>query len=150
MAAALFTHDRNGGLGYPQRAEEVGLDLGSRFILGDLFDEPEVAIARVVDDDVEAAEMIVRLRDRGRRGGPVRDIQLDRQHRVAVLVDQRAQAGGVARGRRHPIAAVQCRNRPLAAEAARCTRDEPNFASHVASFDDRFNSTGRVGIPSFA
>ena len=48
------------GLGDPQRAEQVRLDLRAGVLLADLLDHPEQAVAGVVDDDVEAAEVLVR------------------------------------------------------------------------------------------
>src|SRR6476659_7868171 len=65
VAAALCPQVRQGGLGDPQRAEDVCFDLGPRLLLGQLLDEAEVPVACVVDDDVEPAEVVVSLFDRG-------------------------------------------------------------------------------------
>ena len=39
--------------------------------------------------------------------------------------------GDVARGGGHLVPAFERRDRPFAAEAARCSRDEPDFSTHV-------------------
>ena len=84
----LLAQIRQRGLGDPQRAEHVRLDLVAGVLLGQLLDEAELAVAGVVDDDVQAPEMVVGLLDRGEVGGAIGDVQLDRQNRVAELVDQ--------------------------------------------------------------
>ena len=94
-----------------------------------------MAVAGVVDDDVEAAEVVVGLLDGGEVGVAVGHVELDRQQRVAVLLPQVVERRGVAGGGRDLVAALQRRDRPLPAEATRCPGDEPNFFSHV-SYDD--------------
>ncbi len=118
VPAALGPQVRQRGLGDPQRAEHVGLDLVARFLLGQLLDEAEVAVAGVVDDDVEPPEVLVRLLDGGEVRVAVGDVELNRQQRVAVLLRQVVQCRGVARGGRDLVAAFQGRDRPLPAEAA--------------------------------
>ncbi len=61
MPAALRPQVRKRGLGHPERAEEVRLDLVARLVFGQLLDEAEVPVAGVVDHDVELAEVVVRL-----------------------------------------------------------------------------------------
>ncbi len=129
MPAALRPQERQRGLRHPQRAEHVGLDLVARLGLGQLLDEAEVAVAGVVDDDVEPAEVVVGLLDGGEVGVAIGHVELDRQQRVAVLLGEVVQRRGVARGGRDLVAAFQRRDRPLPAEAARCPGDEPNFFS---------------------
>ena len=109
---------RQRGLGDPQRAEDVRLDLVARLLLGQLLDEAELPVAGVVDDDVEPAEVVVRLLDRGEVGVAVGHVELDRQQRVAVLLDEVVERRGVARGGGDLVAALQRRDRPLPAEAA--------------------------------
>jgi hypothetical protein len=57
-------------------------------LFGELLDEAEVAVAGVVDDDVQAAEVVVRLLDGGEGGVAVGDVELDRQQRFAVLLGE--------------------------------------------------------------
>ncbi len=86
--------------------------------LGQLLDEAEVAVAGVVDDDVEPAEVVVGLLDGGEVGVAVGDVQLDRQQRVAVFLDEVGERRGVAGGARDLVAAIEGRDRPFPAEAA--------------------------------
>ena len=116
MAAALRAQVRQRGLGDPQRAEHVRLDLVAGLLLGQLLDEAELAVAGVVDHDVEPAEVVVGLLDRGEVGVAVGDVERDRQQRVAVLRDQVVERRGVARGGGHLVAALQRGDRPLPAE----------------------------------
>jgi hypothetical protein len=90
----------------------------ARLVLGQLFNRAELAVARVVDHHVEAAEVRVRLLDSGEGGGPVGHVERDRQHRVAIRVDQVLQRRHVPRRRRHPVTALQRRLGPLAAETS--------------------------------
>ena len=76
VAAALLAQERQRRLGDPQRAEEVRLELRAGLVLGDLLDHAELAVAGVVDDDVEPPEVLVRPRDRGEVSRPVGDVEL--------------------------------------------------------------------------
>ena len=114
----LLAQIRQRGLGDPQRAEHVRLDLVAGVLLGQLLDEAELAVAGVVDDDVQAPEMVVGLLDRGEVGGAIGDVQRDRQNRVAELVDQIGQCRGVARGGGDFVAPIQGGDRPFASEAS--------------------------------
>ena len=133
VPAALGAQVGKRGLGDPQRAEHVGLDLVARLLLGQLLDEAEVPVACVVDHDVQPAEVVVGLPDRGEVRVAVGHVELDRQQRVAVFLGQVGQRRGVARGGGDLVAALQGRDRPLPAESARRARDEPNFACHFSN-----------------
>jgi len=69
-------------------------------------------------DDIQAAEVVVRLLDRGEVGVAVVHIEPDRQQRVSVFLDEIVECGGVAGGCRDLVAALQRRYRPLSAEPA--------------------------------
>ena len=131
VPAALGAQERQRRLGNPQRAEHVGLDLVARFGFREFLDEAELAVAGVVDDDVEAPEVVVRRGDGGEIRVAIGHVELDGQQRVGVLLGQVVQRGDVARGGRDLVAAFQRGDRPLASEAARCPGDEPNFFTHV-------------------
>jgi hypothetical protein len=104
-------------LGDPQRAEHVRLDLVAGVLLGQLFDEAELAVAGVVDDDVQAPEMLVGLLDGREVGGAIGDVQLQGQNRVPEPLDQRGQRCGVARGGGDLVAPLQRGDRPLPSKA---------------------------------
>ncbi len=72
VAGALLAQERQRRLRHPHRAEDVGLHLVAELLLGQLLDEAEVAVAGVVDDDVEPAEVRVRLLRRPRSRPPGR------------------------------------------------------------------------------
>ena len=91
-----------------------------------------MAVAGVVDDDVQPAEVVVGLLDGGEIGVAVGDVQRDGQDRLAVLVDQVGQAVGVACGGGDLVAAFQRGDRPLPAEAAGRAGDEPDFSTHAS------------------
>ena len=74
--AALLAQERQRRLGDPERAEQVGLDLVADLGLAELLDHPELAVAGVVDHDVEAAEVLVGLLDGGEGRGAVGDVEL--------------------------------------------------------------------------
>src|SRR6185437_12181812 len=79
--------------------------------------------------------------------------ELERQQGIAVLGHQIVQRRGVTRGRGHLVAPVQGGDRPLPAEAARCSGDEPNLvlvAAHACTlprWSPVFKSAGVVLIP---
>ena len=87
----------------------------------------EEAVAGVVDDDVEAAEALVRLLDRGVDRRLVVDVELEGEDVVAVGLDERGERVGVARRRGHPVAALERGLGPDPPEALRCAGYEPDF-----------------------
>ena len=112
---------------HPERTEEVRLELAADVGLAHLLDEAEVAVAGVVDDDVEPAEAIVRLLHGGEVRVAVGDVEGDRQDRVAVGLDEVVEGGGVAGGRGDVVASLECGDRPLATEPTGRSGDEPRF-----------------------
>ncbi len=131
MSAALCPQVRQSRLRDPEGTEQVGLQLVAELLLADLLDHPELAVAGVVDDDVEPAEVLVRPGDRVERRGPVGDVELQGEDGVAVLLDEVPEAADVAGGGGHPVAALEGCDRPLPAEAAGGSGDEPGL--HEAS-----------------
>ena len=64
MAATLLTQERQRRLRHPQRTEQVSLHLGARLLLAELLDHAELAVSRVVDHNIESAEVVVGSGDR--------------------------------------------------------------------------------------
>jgi len=60
VPAALLAHERQSRLCDPQGAEQIRLELVARLLLAELLDHPELAVAGIVDDNVEPAETLVR------------------------------------------------------------------------------------------
>ncbi len=128
MPAALRAQQGERGLGHPECPEQVRLELVAHVGLAELFDQAEVPITGVVDDDVEPTEMRVRLLDRGEVLRAVGHVELDRQEPVAVLGHEVIERAQVARSGRDRITSLEGRNRPFAAEASGRTGDEPRFS----------------------
>src|SRR6266496_157753 len=131
VARALLAEDREDRLRDMENAEEVRLELVAQLLLGDLLDRSEEPVARVVDDDVDPPERLVRGLHRSEHLVAVGDVELDREDGVAVLLDQVTQSVCVAGGRCDLIATLEGGEGELAAETARRTGDEPDFAHDV-------------------
>ncbi len=144
----LRTHDRQHGLGHPQRAEQVGLDLIARFRFADFLDRAEEPEARVVHGDVDAAETIFRLRHGLEHGGPVRHIEGQGGDAVPVAFDERRERLHVARRRDHLIAACERRLRPHAAETFRRAGNEPDLVRHLCYSREEERGTERLDAAS--
>ena len=140
MPRALLTQDRQRRLGHPERAEEVGLDLRARLLLAHLLDRAEEAVARVVDHDVEPAEVLVCLLDGRVDRRLVGDVERERKHVLAVAVHEIGQAVGVARRGGYLVPAREGGSRPDVPEALRRPGDEPDF--HLAKL--LFRRTGGI------
>jgi hypothetical protein len=67
-------------------------------------------------------------------GGLVGDVQLEREHRVAIGGDQLIEACGGAGARGHSVTARQGGLDEAAPQTARRTGDEPDLAHDVAPF----------------
>src|SRR6266496_2985075 len=114
-----------------ENAEQVRLELVAQLLLGDLLDRSEEPVARVVDDDVDPPERLVRGLHRSEHLVAVGDVEFDREDGVAVLLDQVTQSVRVAGGRCDLIATLEGGEDELAAKASRCAGDEPNLAHDV-------------------
>ena len=108
---------RQSGLSDPQGAEHIRLDLGARLLLSQLLDEAEVPVAGVVDDDVQSAEVVMSLLDRGEVRVAIGHVQLIGSGRVAVFLGEVGQGRGVAGGGGNLVAALEGRDGPFPAEA---------------------------------
>jgi hypothetical protein len=94
-------------------------------LLRELLDGARDAVARIVDDDIEAAEAVVGLPDSRERGLVVGDVKLDGQDGIAVFGGVVFQRGGVARRSGNPVARRECGLGKRTAKAARRACDEP-------------------------
>nr|ANY57991.1 LysR transcriptional regulator [uncultured bacterium] len=128
VAAALAPQDGQHRLRDPHRAEEVGLHLLPQFAFREFLDHAEVAVARVVDDDVDAPEVLGRAVDRREDALPVGDVEPQRQHGAGEAFLQVPQLFGVAGGGDDAVTPFQRGLRPQATEAGRRSGDEPDFA----------------------
>jgi hypothetical protein len=62
--------------------------------------------------------MVVGRLDRGEVRVAIGDVELDREQRIAVLVDEVGQRAGIARRSSNFVAPFQCGDRPFPSEAA--------------------------------
>jgi hypothetical protein len=108
-------------------APKVRLQLRADLVLRQLLDHAEVAVAGVVDDDVEPAEAGRRGLDGGEAGRAVGDVQGEREHGVAVTLGEVVERGQIAGSRGDSVASLQCGLRPFPAEALGRAGDEPGF-----------------------
>ena len=120
-------HDGQDGLGHPQRAKQVGLDLRASLLLADLLDCAEQTVTGVVDRDIDAPEPLVCLLNRGIDRPFVPDVERERQKPVAVFHLQLIERADIAGRGGHAVAARQCSFRPDVAKAFGCACDEPGF-----------------------
>jgi hypothetical protein len=127
VARSLRAEVGHRGLGDEQGAEHVGVELRPGLGLGDLLDHAELAVAGIVDDDVEPAVAVVGVLHRGEDGVPVGDVELQRQDLVAEPLHEVVQRRGVAGGGGDRVLTLEGGDRPLAAEAAGRAGDEPGL-----------------------
>ena len=88
MAGALLAQEWKRSARDVHDAEEVRLDLRAEVVLRDVFDRVHVRVARVVYDDVEAAERGARRFDGGASGLGARDVERHSANAVAELLDE--------------------------------------------------------------
>ena len=86
VAALLGAHDRQRSLGNPQCAKEVGVQLATGLGFGQLFNEPELTIARVVDDDVKLTEVLVCRTHRAEGPRPISDVKPDPKQQIVEFI----------------------------------------------------------------
>lgn len=134
VAATLLPQDGQYRLDDMEDAEDVGLQLVAQFLLAEILHGADQGVTGVVDHHVQPAEPLSGRRDRFEHLGAVGGVQLQRQYRVTEPLDQVGQPPGVAGGGRDLVAALQGSLCELTAEAARGTRDEPDFFRHMITF----------------
>ncbi len=91
-------------LGNPQCAEQIGFDLRPGVGFADFLNGSEQAISGIVDRDIDAAEALLRQRDRAKYRRPIRHVEGDRHDPLAEALDQRRQRLQIARSGRDLIA----------------------------------------------
>src|SRR6202000_1908683 len=105
----------------------IGFDLGAGFSFADFLDGAELAVTRVVDCDIDAAEFFVRLFHRSIDSRLVADIECELQEPVAILRLQGIERTDVAGRRRDLGAPGEDGFGPDLAEAFGRAGDEPDL-----------------------
>ena len=126
MTAALLPEYGQRRLDHADHAHEIGLELRADVRFGRFLNRGHQRIARVVEDDIELAEMRVGLRHRVLDLGNVRHVECQRQYGVAVTLNKIADPSDDPRGRGHFVATLQCGVGPHATEPTGCTCNEPH------------------------
>jgi hypothetical protein len=135
VTAALASQHRQRGLGHVDHAEQVGLDLCTEALVGSLLQRTGHRVPGVVDDDIECFEGFDRhLHGVAGRGG-VGDVEPDRPHTLAVLVDDVVELVGSAGGGDDMVAVLEYGQGQLLAEAAGSTGDQPCLRHEVTPVD---------------
>lgn len=127
----MLAQDRHDGLGNPQRAEEVEVQLRPGLGFGELLDHAHRQHSGVVDDDVEPAEVADRLGDGGEHRVAIGHVHPERQDLTGVGGRKRLQRGcGAGRDRDAVAAHQRCFGEGVAEAPARAG-DEPDAADGV-------------------
>ena len=130
MPAALRAQERQRGLGDPQRAEQVRLDLVAGVLLGDLLDDAEQAVAGVVDDDVEAPEVLVGLLHR--RETAARSVTSNRiGSSASPYCSTKSSSDAVSRAVAATLSPRSSAASPTRVRSRASTGDKPNFFAHA-------------------
>jgi hypothetical protein len=116
VAGTLLPHDGQDSAGDVEGAEhirgELPLDVGDLVLL----ERTELAVAGVVDQNVDASEAGDRSRDGRERLLFVRDVQLDRRNAIGVSRENLLDLGAVTAGRDNLVAGGQGRIGDLRAD----------------------------------
>ncbi len=126
VAAAACPHLWERGAEYVPDSEDLDVEHLAGLGVGHFLDRGEEAVARVVDDHVDAAEVFPGGRNRGLDVGLVRERDLKREKAARVDIGKSVgQPTGGASGGRDVVAALQQLRDQLQTEAARGAGDEP-------------------------
>jgi hypothetical protein len=98
VAAALLAQHGQRGARDVGDAEEVGLDLRAKVVVGHVLDGADVAVPGVVDHDVETAESLDGLLHGRACRSRIGHVERDRANAIAVLRDQCRQVVRPTRG----------------------------------------------------
>jgi hypothetical protein len=113
----------------PEVRRELALDVRR----GHLLEVAEEAVARVVDQDVDAAKPLHRLLNRHLGLRLVGDVQLDEREVLADLVSEgSAHLVEVAAGGDHAVAGLKGRLGGACANTAAGTSNKPDFTRHFS------------------
>jgi hypothetical protein len=118
VTAALLAQNRHNRLQDVHTTVEVGVELRPERVDRRVLERGQVAVAGVVDDDIDATERLLGLSDHASRRVVVGRVEPEEKRRVAVLVEEVPQPLRVTRRRRH---AITCFERDLDERATQTT-----------------------------
>ena len=126
VAAAACTHARQHRLGHRDQAEHVGLELRAYLVVLALLDRGHVAVACVVDEHVDRAELRLGLLDGVGHLRRLRHVQRQSQRVVGKFGGNVLNTCSITRGDDGAAATLEDDARYLAAEACGAAGDEPD------------------------
>ena len=126
-AALLLSHDRQRGTGHVDDAIEVGVHHRLESLRAQLLERRDIAVARVIHDDIETPERVHRHLH-GRIGRLlIRHVEGSGANLIAVLLHQIFEAARVAGRRDEAIARCEHSFSDVAAQAACAAGYQPDF-----------------------
>lgn len=126
MPASTAPHLRENRTEDVPHTEDLHVEHPAGFLVGHLLHCTEEAVARVVDDHVDAAETVGRRRDRVRHGSLVDEVDGEREKPRLLGRSQRcSQLLHRASGRRDVVAPLEELSGELETETSGGTGDEP-------------------------
>lgn len=126
MPATLRAHARQNRARHRKEAEDVRVELRADLTLIAPFDRALIAVARIVDEHVDRAELFVRLRHGGLDLRGVGHVQRHAQQAFARIGREVVKRRLVARSGDATPAAFEHSKHQFAAEAGRAAGDEPD------------------------
>ncbi|MNI15757.1 hypothetical protein D3C73_690610 [compost metagenome] len=132
MAAACGAHVRQDGAGDVEQAEDVGLEHAAHFIGGGFFHGSEHAEAGIVDQYIDAPEVLKGLLGHGDALGFIRYVEVGSEQ-ARLLAKTLSDAAGVASGGDDGITIGQGCGRDLRADATGSAGDEPDAVERMGS-----------------
>jgi hypothetical protein len=124
-ATAPLAHLGQDRLDQRGRAEEVGGKQLLDLVVGCLLDGGAVAMAGVIDQDIDDAEAFLGGPHDVTHPGVVGDIERERQRRIGVPSGEIFDPGRVTSRHHNPLATVQGRGGKRSPQAGRAASDEP-------------------------
>jgi hypothetical protein len=124
-SSALFAKERQSRAHHLDRPDEVGVDLVTNLLVGDLFRRTRQSVAGIVHDDVDLAEIGEGRAHHGANTIGVGDIERPEPKTVAVLLRKVFDRGGFPHGAGDTIAPHQQFFSQRTAEAGGNAGNEP-------------------------
>ena len=119
-------HDRQHRARHGGEAEEIGLEHRAYVGVVAFLNRGEIAVASVVDEDIDTAEASLGRFDRGVDLTLLVDVERERKAILWVAGDNVLDFGLVARRGDDAVAALEKDERQLATKSGRTAGDEPN------------------------
>src|ERR1700678_2545704 len=148
-ARATLTEQRDRGLGHNDRTEQIGFDLCPELVDAYVLDRRDIAVAGIVDDDIEAIETADGPGDRAEGRVGIGHVERRGEDALASRRDEIGERIGVAGGRDQIVARRDDRLAESAAETARSAGNKPS-ARHYSLLRTKNKPTVARRLRNFA